>query len=208
MKIIVIALIAASWATGAIIPVFNTGLAAEGAVDPNWTVDGASAFVGQTDGFPIDCCWFANGTASRWIMPVGAATDTHNENSTVTFETLFSLAGLDASTAELRFRVAADNVVQQVLLNGNDVGFALTTDFLAFSAEFVVNNPAFFNGGSNVLQFRVFNGPGQSINPTGLRVEIAGTTADPAAPVPEPSAAVLLGAALAGLGVCRRLSRP
>ncbi|MFN7921683.1 MAG: PEP-CTERM sorting domain-containing protein [Bryobacteraceae bacterium] len=194
----------------ATINIVGTGkTVAEGSIDPNWSITSpsGSAFVTVTDGFPIAAgLWIANDANSKWIEPAGATVDTHPTNSPYTYRTTFSLAGLIASTASLTFRAAGDNEITAVRLNGNTVGFTYAA-FNAFSSPFLISTAAFFNSGTNSLEFDVLNTTGDP-NPTGLRVEISGTAdpfSDPPPPsTPEPATVSLIAAGLGALYLKRR----
>lgn len=186
---------------GAAIPVSGTGLTAEGAVDPNWTIisPAGAAFVTVTDAFPITPgLWISNDANSKWIEPISGTTDDHATNSTWTYRTTFSLNGLLPSTAVLTFRAAGDNLITGARLNGNSLGFTHAS-FSLFSLDQVITNDAFFLTGTNTLEFDVFNGLGDP-NPTGLRVQISGTADQIGDPPdsPEPATVTLIAA---GLGV-------
>ena len=202
MKTRLIAILMAAGALGAApILINNTGLAAPGAVDPNWTITSpaGSAFVTVVDGFPIGP-WLANTAASSWVQPSGGSVDEHAAG-TYTYQTTFSLAGLNAGTAQLNFRAAVDNDIAAVRLNGNVVGFTYS-GFGAFSSLFAVTNAAWFNAGVNTLQFDVVNAVGPPLNPTGFRVEISGTAA--VTTTPEPSTLLMAAPALLALALRRR----
>ena len=206
---------------------FNTGvngaggLVPEGSIDPHWSLttnpdgSGSSAFVTVTSGFPIPGAWIPNQSNAQWIMPTSGTADNHNAG-TYTFQTNFSLAGFDPTTASIQFRVAADNRVSGVFLNGNNVGFTYNGPsnsgdaYTAFSDTFTISNPAFFKDGLNQLQFQVVNDPVDPAaagcydvqNPTGMMAVLCGK----ACPVPEPSTYAMVGAAM-GLFALRRFRR-
>jgi hypothetical protein len=205
---------------------FNTGLDASGnklgagAIDPHWTLvvnpenSGPQAYVTVTDGFPIPSAWVSNPGNAQWIMPTSGFAE-NNTSGSYAYQTTFDLSGFDPTTASVTFRVAADNRVSGVFLNGNDVGFSYagptgTGDaYTAFSDSFTISNPAFFQDGLNQLQFQVVNDPVDGgaycydpQNPTGMLVKIYGK----ACPIPEPSTYAMVGAAL-GLFGLRRFRR-
>lgn len=196
-KLSVLLLATACGSFGAVIQISNTGLAAEGSVDPNWTVNGAPAFVAVSDGFPIGI-WRPNDGTSAWIMPIAGDFDTHPENTTYTYGTTFTLNGLDPATAELSYQALVDNEITDVLLNGVSTGNISILGAAAFTATYRIASG--FRSGLNVLEFVTQNRGGTTGNPAGLRVEITGT----AAATPEPSTLFLLGAGLAGLAIVRR----
>ena len=96
------------------------------------------------------------------------------------FSTLFQIpVGYVPATSSFRMRVAADNQVTQVRLNGTVLGFSwvnpVTYDsFSGFSPYYTVTGLV---RGENNLAFDVWNGaqdsPGNIGNPAGLRVEFA-----------------------------------
>jgi hypothetical protein len=129
---------------------------------------------------------------SQWISP---RPDPSNGNAlgNYTYRTTFSLAGLNPSTAMLTGRYSTDNT-GVILLNGAQVGFAsgsyTTWTSFTISAGFVA--------GLNTLDFVVTNTPGEAINPTGLRVEISGSSSG--SPIPVFSTGVAGGGLGAGPG--------
>lgn len=201
---------------------FNTGVDNAGSplggnmVDPHWSItvnpsgSGSNAYTTVADGFPLPGAWLSNPASAAWIQPT-SGTATILAAGTYTYSTNFSLAGFDPTTASISFRAAADNRISGVFLNGNNVGFSYSGPgnngeaFTAFSPEFTVSNPAFFQDGLNQLQFQVVNDPlnpdcYDPCNPTGLIVKVKGCA------VPEPSTFALVGAGL-GLFAFRRLRK-
>jgi hypothetical protein len=177
-------------AAAASFTIHNTGGAAVGDADPNWTVNDETAFVTFDDDFPFGP-WLANSGDSSWISPTAdySAAENYEDPGEYRYSTTFDLDGLDAGTATLSFRVAADDGLTDVLLNGASQGFTWGSLDI-FSDWFTINTG--FNGGTNVLTFVTVNG---DIGPTpaGLRVEFADATADALTGVPEPGSIALLG---------------
>jgi hypothetical protein len=192
------------------IPVFNTGVNGSGTVlangtvgDPHYTLvsvpSGSTTTIlvrTSAGGYPIPP-YFGDDSLSAWIGP--------NNNPQLDgpvgvydYQTTFSLAGLNPSTASLSIGWSTDNNGTNVLLNG--VSLSQTTGFTQFLtgfATFTVNSG--FVAGTNTLDFLVNNGGAA----TALRVEMTGT-ASPSA-VPEPGSLALLGSgALCVLGAFRR----
>jgi len=126
-------------------------------------------------------------------------------NSSDTYESLFSLAGLNPSTATLSFTMLVDNDIT-VVLNGNTVytnGAPLSTITYSTPFSFTVNSG--FIAGTNTLDFIVGNGFGA----TGVDASISGA-ASPISPppVPEPSDIGLCCIGLAALmGMIRTQNR-
>jgi hypothetical protein len=121
------------------------------------------------------------------------------------YETTFSLAGFNPSTAVINGQWSADNSGIEILLNGTPVFFtANINQFQAGFANFSITSG--FKSGPNTLDFIITNSP-SSFNPTALRVEMTGT-ADPASAIPEPASLIVFGAfgcfGLVGYGWKRR----
>jgi subtilisin family serine protease len=165
----------------AAIVIFNTGevsagtLAADGAVDSHYTIlasadplyPGPNAFVVLSNVFPIGP-WLSDGPNSKWIAPRSDAGN-GNAQGNYTYRTTFNLIGLSPASAVLRGQFAADNTAI-ILLNGVAVG-STSPGFSSFT-PFTISSG--FIAGVNTLDFVVTNYP-STPNPTGLRVEVAGT---------------------------------
>lgn len=171
------------------IGVFGTGVDASGAVllpgrpDPHFTVVVAPAATGfSTPGAAVVAVGHpayvpndpAGSIGSSWI---GITSNLGNSTATgdYVFRTTFDLTGLDPATAQLTVRLAADDAVLSVDLNGTPTGNT-GGGFAAFGAPFTITQG--FHPGVNTLDFVVRN-LGATNNPSGLRVEMSGT-ADPA----------------------------
>ena len=181
--------------TGPIPGVYNTGvdnnnsLLAAGATDPHYKLlaSADSSYPGPgslvvNEGSPIPP-WLTNGPNSKWIAP-RAAQNVGNLPGNYTYRLTFDLTGLDPNAAVVTGNWAVDNSGVDILLNGASTGQSNPNGFGIFSA-FVITNG--FLGGTNTLDF-VVNNAGTTTNPTGLRVELSGVTAQafPAAVVAPP----------------------
>lgn len=181
----------------------NTGAGLVGNVaDPNWTLNGGTAFTGGTNGsFPIGP-WLAENAVSRWLTPSANAAASYDPSSDglYSYQLKFSLAGFNAATASFAGRFAADNKVDSILLNGFNIGsgggLATWTSFASTGASFLA--------GVNTLDVVVRNFRQNGGNPTGLRVEF--TSSDVSA-VPEPASWAMLIAGFVIVGAAARRRR-
>jgi hypothetical protein len=114
--------------------------------------------------------WLANNATSRWIGAV-ASGNTGVAGGRYLFQTSFDLTGMDMNSATVSLRVAADNRVTDVLLNGTSKGIAYV-GFSAFSSTFTLSNG--FSSAVNTLAFCATN---EGAGPSGFRVETSGTAA-------------------------------
>ena len=182
LRITALLTLAALPAAAASFTMNNTGTGTEGVADPNWVLSGGTAFVTATR----PTLWLANDGTSKWISPQ-ANYPANDDAGEYIYSTTFDLTGLDHNTAEFSFRVAVDNVLTDVRLNG--VLQTITSSGLdAWSGLFTINSD--FIGGENTLEFLTSN---TVTSPTGLRVEFSAATADEISDVPEPGSIALLG---------------
>ena len=163
---------------------FNTGVDDNGIlldssqVDPHYTitasadpnVPGPDAFT-LLPGFPVGP-WIAEGPDSRWIAPQ-ADQSGGNQPGTYTYRTTFDLTGLDPASARITGQLATDNGMAAARLNGTDLAGITSAGFNSFTS-FSIPAGSPFIAGTNTLEFDVSNA-GDSVNPTGLRVEMSGT---------------------------------
>jgi PEP-CTERM motif len=179
----------------------NTGLATPANIDPYWTVNGQSAYVTDTSGFPFSP-WVSDTDSSKWISPLPSYTNWQSDApGQYVYATTFDLTGFDPATAYIEFSWAVDNAIGDVMLNGVSIGHAFDTssDF-AFQAPVTLSSG--FERGLNLLEFQTVNFAGSTGNPNGLRVEFT-SNADPST-APEPVTMLLIGAGLLGLLVAAR----
>jgi len=169
---------------------FNTGVAAGGALlggsttDPHYTLSAsADASYPGPNAVTVNSvwplapgAWLANGPASAWIAP-RADQSAGNAPGTYTYRTTFDLTGYDPATASIAGSVAVDDSLTDIRLNGHSVG-TVSAGFGSLTGFTIVAGSTNFVAGSNTLDFVVFNN-GTGNNPTGLRVEMAGTVAVP-----------------------------
>lgn len=110
--------------------------------------------------------WLPNDSTSQWIGVVDNGT-TNVPPGEYRFKKTFDLAGWDPNTVSAQLRIAVDDTLTDVLLNGASLGIS-TAGFGGLTGPFNVSG---FTGGVNTLEFVVQNG-GAAANPNGLRVEI------------------------------------
>jgi hypothetical protein len=132
--------------------------------------------------------WIPNSGTSSWIGPSGNAIDVAGN---YTYSTTFSLAGLEASTAQISGLWAGDNAGVSLFLNGSSTGITANTGSVNLGSftPFTIASSAGFVAGTNTLSFTINNIDGPGVTPTGLRVEFTSATADAIPPIP-PSTAV------------------
>jgi hypothetical protein len=144
--------------------------------------------------------WLANNSTSAWIAPVNL----NGNQGNYTYTTTFDLTGLSPNTAQISGQWSTDNTLISILLNGQSTGInsganGSTSGFTSFT-PFSINNTANFLPGVNTLSFTITNAPFSGVNPTGFRVELAGT-ANTATSVPEPF--TIIGTIVGGTAALR-----
>ena len=112
--------------------------------------------------------WLGNDTASSWIGPINPGTENAAAGVYV-YRTTFSLDGFDPATASLKMSFAADNRINDALLNGVSVG-ANYAGFNAWSPDYSATTG--FHAGLNTLDFLTANDD-TSPNPAGFRARLA-----------------------------------
>jgi len=161
--------------------------------------------------------WMDNGPNSLWISPTanqGASVQGSNLSSNppqyYVYETTFTLSSGFTAPSITGFW-STDNAGIAILLNGHDIGASIpygtnpSNYSFAYWSQFVINDAAWFQTGTNTLDFVVANGNGQNdtFGPAGLRVEF--TNATYTAATPEPSSLILFGTGLiSAAGFIRR----
>jgi hypothetical protein len=114
--------------------------------------------------------WLANDASSSWIGPVNPGT-ANVAAGEYRYRTTFDLTGFDARTAQIILSLAADNRVNNVLLNGASTGIAFV-GFAGFSPNFTLTSG--FVPGTNTLEFITANDT-TTPNPAGFRARLSGT---------------------------------
>lgn len=183
-----------------------------GQSDPNYDVVAAPSGSGATLGMATTTAanpnWVQNTSSGDWISP-GASGTTNWAPGMYEYQTSFSLAGLDPSTAELTGSWASDNNGCIYLNNVNTgdctaaVGGFKTFDSFTITSGFVA--------GVNYLDFVIMN-TGTTDSPTGMFLEISGTastvTTNAITAAPEPPVfPALAGISLVGLAFALRRGR-
>jgi hypothetical protein len=123
--------------------------------------------------------WLANSTTSRWIGPQ-ANERPGDQPGDYTYYTSFNLDRFDPATLRIAAKVAVDDRITDVRLNGRSLGLAVT-GFQAFTS-FEIRGP--FLPDNNSLEVVVHN-MDFGVNPTGLRAELSATGMLRPAPMPE-----------------------
>lgn len=196
------------WGYADVIPIFSSGVDAGGNVLAPGSVDPHYDIMVSADGrfTPPDAAivqlnhpaWLANDPAgspgSSWISIIPGGT-TNIAAGDYEFRTQFDLTGLKPATATITARVAVDNTMTDMRLNGDLLSIS-RGGFNAFQSLVTIDSG--FVNGVNTLDFLV-NNAGTSPNPGGFRVEIMSAEADV---IPEPATMALLG--LGALAMIRR----
>jgi hypothetical protein len=158
-------------------------------------------------GFPIGP-WISNSATSKWIAPRSDAGN-GNADGNYTYRTTFDLTGLNPTSATITGWWATDNAGLDILINGKSTGISVPFSDgsgYSFQSQHAFTITEGFAPGINTLDFVVNNFPNSgNINPTGLRVELAG--AAEAGSVPEPCTLLLIGSGLIGLAATRKRSK-
>jgi len=142
-------------------------------------------------------------TLSEWIAPHADEGDVGNEPASTTmyytYQTTFSLAGLNPSTVSIAGTYIEDDILISVSLNGTSLGISQGGGNVTGlgNVKFTIPVGSNFTAGTNTLDFVVENYPivGSGNNPTGLRVEMSGS----GVAVPEPIGASVMALGLFGL---------
>lgn len=204
-----------SFANSILIHSTGEGLGSGGILDPNYMLIGGGPYgnlppsLFTTPPF-LSGGWVAPPTGTQWVNPSGNTLEA--DNGEYDYQTTFSLAGLNPTTAILTGEFAADNDAC-ISLNGSPTG-ACTADPCGFQfcgfeelTPFTIGpcpggpncGLVGFLPGKNTLDFFVYNLP---VSPTGLVVTINGTASST---TPEPPSLVIFGSGVLGVaGLLRR----
>ncbi|MDB6175854.1 MAG: exported protein of unknown function [Chthoniobacteraceae bacterium] len=151
----------------AITTLFNTGLtqsgtlAAVGSGDVHFANAGVPAIVQAAHP-----AWLGPDGISQWIG-LSASGQDNVATGQFTYRTTFSLSDYNASSAEIKFYVASDNSLDNVLLNGTAKSVS-AGGFASMLGPFTISGP--FNAGANTVDF-VWTNAGDIPNPGGLRIK-------------------------------------
>ena len=111
--------------------------------------------------------WLANDSLSSWIGPINPGTAGAAEGNYY-YRTVFSLDGFSPASASLKLLVAADNRVNDVLLNGLSLGISFA-GFSTWSSAYNISTGLL--AGTNTLDFYTANDC-CGVNPAGFRATL------------------------------------
>ncbi len=163
------------------IKLFNTGVGLKkGDTDPHWQIVAVSndpKFKPHQAVVTYDPVWMpTNSARANWISIADNSTDLPH-GVFYTFRTTFDLTGLDPKAAILDLRLAVDNHVEAIRLNGRNMS-GFTHEYEAFHFLHPCKTIRHgFVAGVNVLDIQVGNGsPGSGLtaSPMGILVELEG----------------------------------
>ena len=188
----------------------NTGTTPQGTIDPNWTINGGTAYTTHISPtiFPGNF-WIPDQATSEWIspQPVYQTFPTADPSGLYDFGTTFNLSGDDPLHTSITFMAAADNLLVGVKLNGVSIG-GFFPPILDFSFGPATTISSGFVGGLNHLDFIVSNFVLATGNPVGIQVQFQSDTVvnQTTAPTPEPAPVgeMLVGSGFVMLALRRR----
>jgi hypothetical protein len=213
-KLMVLTLAVASLAVAMpIVGLYSTGLTSDGTTlgtvggaEANWQVNGSTAYITQNGQFPFQY-WAANDSGSQWISPQANYVSGGNNladtpNGVFTYSLTFDLTGYDPTSASFSYRVAGDDYISSIQLNGNSIpGSGIPPQYGSLGGVFTVNSG--FQAGLNTITVLVPNSSSETGNPSGFRLEVTESSVN-MNQVPEPATFALVGLALAAIPVLRR----
>lgn len=195
-----IGMLAAAPAQAAVVSgLTNTGVNVTAGVDNAWIITGGASdpainYPGQAYVNGPHPAWIPNSATSSWITPYNPFNQNTDPsvNGIYEFQTTFTVTG---STLGAFFtgQFAADNVISQILLNGNVIytGPASGSQFDGWTGFGATN---FFQLGVNTLEFDLVNYAQSGGNPGGINVQFL------TAAVPEPSTWAMMILGFFGVG--------
>jgi hypothetical protein len=140
---------------------------ADGSSDPTWTVTGPgnSTPVAASIG---NLAWFGANALSEWIFDPIA----NGDYADFDYTTTFTIAAGAESTVSISGQYAADDVLENVYLNGTALNISENSDaYVGNFISFDIPAGAYFQAGTNTLTFDALNEGGAG----GFRVEMTAT---------------------------------
>ena len=164
---------------GVVTGLFSTGLDGGGNPLADSSADGHYSLVSTPGGaggapfvtlqhFPIgNGLWMDDTAASKWISPIADEQKYTDAPGSYTYQTTFTITG-DPSTVKVNGRLAGDDQVAAIVLNGQTVATNISNGFQTWSGFTLTTG---LQAGTNTVQFVVKNN-GSGPNPTGFRCEL------------------------------------
>ncbi len=136
--------------------------------DYYWSIDHASQSNWAYIAWPPNPAWLPDDLLSSWIAPSGVENSGPGDpTGDYIYRTNFDLRTVDLNSVQINLRVAVDNTITNIFINGRPLGLSAS----GFSTLTPLTIATGFAFGANRLEI-VVNNAGTSPNPSGLRVQV------------------------------------